>query len=89
MEEFSGSLALRLTPAVSALTALKFCGGPGFGEGAHNVLLTGIGFAFLWLGWLAHCAGAAAAGGAPVATVLLNTQVRQLPPVTVRFLFLQ
>lgn len=68
---------MHLAPAVSALTALRFCGGPGADEGVHNVLLTGIGFAFLWLGWLSHCAGAAAAGGAPVATVLLNAQVRQ------------
>ena len=76
-------MALHLAPAVSALTALKFCGGPGIGEGAHNVLLTGIGFAFLWLGWLSHCAGAAAAGGAPVATVLLNVQVRHMLPLCV------
>lgn len=61
---------------------MKFCGGPGTGEGVHNALLTGIGFAFLWVGWLSHCAGAAAAGGAPVATVLVNAQVHPLAPFT-------
>jgi ammonia channel protein AmtB len=75
---FAGSLALHLAPAVSALTAMKLCGALEPGEGVHNVLLSGLGFAFVWVGWLAHSAGAAAAAGAPLATVILNAQVRML-----------
>ncbi|MBP5789662.1 MAG: ammonium transporter [Neisseriaceae bacterium] len=77
--DFAGGTVVHITAGVSGLTTALFIGKRmGYGKvpmTPHNMVLTLIGAAFLWLGWFGFNAGSAGAANASAAMAAAVTQV--------------